>query len=162
MQHHSFLLVTCLLSLLTPTLAQKNKRKGLRLAESSSDSVTYLFSLSTPMAGDSFVWNNQLWAMVEDDNHPDLTASIGTSRGSCTYLEDGEAAPGFCAWTLTMTSEEEESVDKLMVMGDVDDFSWNTPQTLVVVGGTGRFQNAGGSIEVSYSSTFFLYDIDLD
>lgn len=173
----------------TETVAKKRpnrrQRKDLYLAES-FDSVTLMRQSGTSKtaAGDYLVWNNLVWSFNERDNAP--TAVIGTSRGTCVRLEDGDIGnTGHCTFTLTVKEakrqprgrgeeegeedeeegEEDEAVlevSKLMVVGDVDSLEWEYPQTLAIVGGTGKYEAASGEIEIVAESGFLLYGISLD
>ena len=166
----------------------RRQRKDLYLAES-FDSVTLMRQSGTSKtaAGDYSVWNNLVWSFDQEDNAP--TVVIGTSRGTCVRLEDGDIGnTGHCTFTLTVkeakkqprgrgedeeeeAEEEEEGeeeeeevleVSKLMVVGDVDSLEWEYPQTLAIVGGTGKYEAASGEIEIVAESGFLLYGISLD
>lgn len=148
----------------------RSNRPSLRMAES-FDSVTMVHpnqkanEKKAHQVGDYFVWNNQLWEYNDQEKIP--IDVFGTSRGSCFVLQVAHNPAGHCSWTMTMTHTEEEEdeepqVSKLVVTGDVDDLSWSQTQTLAIVGGTGRYEGVGGSIDVTSESGFFLYEIYTD
>jgi hypothetical protein len=129
------------------------------------DEVTYLSSgggkidgTITKQAGDSNVWEDRLWANHGNFDPP--TEEIGTVRGGCSYLLDaaaGNESPGLCAWTLTIDGQ-----GQLMIASAVDTMTWNKPQTMAVVGGTGHFFGSTGSLVITLSGGVFYSEVVLD
>jgi hypothetical protein len=81
------------------------------------------------------------------------TEEIGTVRGGCSYLLHTGAwneSPGLCAWTLTIVGQ-----GQLIITSAVDTMPLNTPQTVVVVGGTGHFFGSSGSLLITLSGGVF-------
>lgn len=138
-----------------------SKGKALYFAET-FDAVTYLPSQETR---EEVVWVDKLWEWDGSEDLSEIDTEIGTARGECSYLIPGPASeaiagPGYCAWTFTVGE------DKLTVLGDVDSMDWSEPKTLAVVGGTGYYIGAEGSLDVVLAGPiagvyYYLYEIKL-
>lgn len=141
------------------------KRKNRFVLAESTTGVRFIRRDNTrqrTQAGDYTVWNDSLWTWHPDENY--AIATIGRARGQCTQVMDGFDAAGHCSWTFTLIDEGKDGTiehHKLMITGDVASLAWTERQVLAIVGGTGMYAGATGTVHVTFRDNFFIHEIHL-
>ena len=136
---------------------QKKRKAALLLAESMDTPTPPSSSMGRPA-----VLYNTLWAFDAAQYAP--TTIIGTARGTCWQVEDDGDDAWDCQWTLTLNGGDTNGTSKIMLQGDYystnDDDEEET--TFAIVGGTGEYNGAIGSVHVSQTEEMFrIYTVDL-
>ena len=98
------------------------------------------------VAGGYALWVNLLFPY--DTKTETMGSQTGTSNGRCMFLtEDGPDGPSICDFSFMLTNQAGE-VSTLSISGGLPELDWSTPRSLAVVGGTGEFFGASGSMQV--------------
>ncbi|MCF6525398.1 hypothetical protein [Streptomyces sp. JJ36] len=107
-------------------------RTGLQVAEE--------LDLGTPgrSVGDQFVFSGDLFAADEEDGPP-----VGTVGGYCVLTEVARNA-GQCSLTAVLDEGQ------ITVQGEQEGIPTPRPVTNAVTGGTGKFRNAQGEMELNF------------